>query len=128
MDSIFLQRTGMVALPVLTIKLFNKAIRRICRKISTVVRGTLYVAANLVGLKRAPNGKWDYKNALTAIWIFVGGIPFIMLFVGPELFSASIWFLTVVTITALFNLEDGLELTSHIMEHGLHGVCSSENG
>jgi hypothetical protein len=93
----------------------NKITTAITEKISKVTGNVCTVFGTLIGVRKTEEG-YNYKQIIAAGWVFALGIPVLLLFMGPGLFSMPVWLLTVVTGLALLNLDDALIKVNKLRE------------
>jgi len=102
-----------------------KVISFIAKKTSAFLRGVLYSLRSLLGIKPSKDGL-DYSAPAAAIWVFVIGIPVGMLLFGNEAFMVSVWFLIVLGMLILMNLDDTVQMISNFFSYGVDGVVKEK--
>lgn len=94
---------------------FHGALTRIADAVSYAAKGFILVAGRLLGIKRLDDGRYDTTRLVTAIWVFLFGVP-IGLVIAGEGFPIVGWLAVVIAFLIFANFDHSIDLAAELAE------------
>jgi len=102
----------------------RNAIDRIANAVSYAAKGFILVAGRLLGIKQLDDGRYDTTRLVTAIWVFLFGVP-IGLVIAGEGFPIVGWLAVVIAFLIFANFDHSLDLAAELAERRMACTTSS---
>ena len=101
-------------------KLHN-AFNRVAQAVSYAAKSFALVAGRLLGIKQLDDGRFDTTRLVTAIWVFLFGVPIGLVIAGAE-FPVLGWFTVVIAFLIFANFDHSIDLATELAER--KAVCT----
>ena len=100
----------------------NKSfITKLIQKVSNGTKGFILILGRLFGIEHITADRFKGGSFITAIWIFMLGIPLGLMFFGGQ-FPMFGWLIVVMGLLMLTNLDNALTLTASFAERGVNNT------